>query len=178
MALKSEIFSNLASGLQNLAVIISLFISAMWAYRIFVYQNPAFYETGTEFIGVDKRNISGDIKLVLLDKKISAYVVILELKNHSKTHSQIFPYPFININYTHLRDKNGKPDYTDKSGQSATFNSHLIVGNGLLIPAMGSSIYKAFIDFEKEGIYLVESNPCMAMKTDCLIQTYVLVNKG
>lgn len=172
-----EKFHFITSIIQNIIITISVIIGSIWALKTFIHQNPSFYETGWEIMGLEENKVSGKIELYLLDKHTSSYQVSLTLKNTSLNYSQVLNHSYFNIQSIHISDDNGNLISNDNKKQFVKYNSDLIKDYNLVIPSNESREYIGLIQFKKEGAYLLEINPCSEFKTNCLIQKYIFIRK-
>lgn len=142
--MNADNFSKIASGVQNIAVAIGLAIGAWWALQTFLFQNPAFYEQGTEVVGRTPTAVKVEIDVEPLDQITRSYEVRLTVTNSSKTLSQVVSAKGIDVVLF-------KPGETTV-GHAKFFTSESNV-SGLVIPTSESRVLRLFTQFPSDGIF-------------------------
>ena len=162
-------FSKFASGVQNIAVVVGLVIGGWWALKTFVFQNPAFYESGGEVAGREPEVIRAQLSVETLDAHTRSYEIVLSVHNANKTLSQIVQPSEIEVFFFEQGEiKQGR----------ARFSSTQQVSSGVRIPTQESREFRFFVSFPRDGVYIVESNVCAKHSHNCLAQRYVYARGG
>lgn len=164
----AETFQKITAAIQSIAVTIGLVVGGWWALKTFIYQNPAFYETGVMPGGIEGSLLKGTLEVNAINKQKRQYEITLNLLNESKTHTQIVNYGDLEV----LLSSDQKENPT-----AANFMSNASISEGMQIPPQESRDFKFLATLEKPGTYLVEANPCRKHSNDCLMQRYITVPK-
>ena len=166
---KLQFLSELSSIIKNLAVVASLIVGGYWAYKTYIFQNPAFYETGTIIIGQEAESINGKISLEPLDETKRLYEIDLTVYNYSKIDDQLLNYDNLNIFFQRLENNEKK--------KKLEFKSLLQTNEGFFIPKEQSRKLKLLVEFPEPGTYLIEANLCEKFLIDCIFQKYIHIPK-
>ena len=158
--------SEISSIIQNFAVVASLIVGGYWAYKTYIFQNPAFYETGSQAMGREVESMDGKIDVKLLSETERLYEIELSINNFSKTLDQLLNYDRLNVFYQKLGGKEKK---------QLEFKSILQANEGFWIPKEQSRKLKLLVEFPEPGTYLIEANLCERFLIDCIFQKYVHV---
>ena len=164
--INSETFSNISSGVQSIAVTIGLIIGGWWALQTFIFQNPAFYERGSQVAGIEPDSIKAEISLKALDAAEGHYEATLTISNNSKTHAQVLRTESATLTLM----RSGSPAKSEIQFQSA--NQSDVIAR---IPAQENREIHFLLQFAEPGVYLVENNVCAIFGETCLAQRYVSV---
>ena len=164
--MNSESFSKIASGIQSIAVVIGLVIGGWWALKTFIFQNPAFYEQGSEVAGWEPELIKADLSLERLNALKRQYEITLTLTNESKTLREGVMAEDVEVLYF-------RP--TEKTAIRATFSSLSSTHTLIDVPVSESRQLRFLAEFPHDGVYIVEVNLGKKFGNNCLSQKYVSV---
>lgn len=161
---KLERLNTITSILQNITVIVSLIFGGVWAYKTFVFENPAFYKVGSELYGRESEGINGNILLNLLNENERIYEVDLQLTNKSKTLSQLLNYDNVNVFYSKVGSKNKN---------KLSFISNIHKSEGFWIPRNQTKSLKFLLKLPEDGTFVIETNLCEKWLRDCILQKFI-----
>lgn len=161
--MNADTFSKIASGLQNIAVVIGFCIGGWWALETFIFQYPAFYTKGGESAGNTPEAVKVEIDAAPLDQSTRQYEILLTVTNSSKTSSQVVLAEDLDVIFF-------KPGET--AAGHAKFMTSLSVEE-ITVPVNESRVIHLFGQFPSDGIFVVEANLCKSLGTNCLAQKYV-----
>ena len=162
----SEQFSKVASGIQSIAVVVSLLIGGWWALTTFVYQNPAFNEGGAEVAGFEPDFITTELQVKTLSTSRRAYEVTMTVTNLSSSLNQLLFPERMQVVFFQLNSP---------ESSYATFESRSSTGTAIEVPTSESRDIHFLAEFPEDGIYVVEVNLCREFGSNCPVQRYVAV---
>jgi hypothetical protein len=164
--MSAETFSKIAGGIQSIAVVIGLIVGGWWALMTFVFQNPAFYEQGIEATGYEPEFLKVALSLEALNLAKRQYEVTLTVTNLSKTHRQAVMAQEVEVLYFQPNDGTAK---------RAMFSSLSSPQSSIQVPVSDTQQIRFFAEFPKDGVYVVEANPCKKFGHSCVTQKYISV---
>lgn len=183
----AEKFSQIASGVQSIAVVIGLVVGGVWAFLTLVVQNPLIdwsATVGGETFGDDRMNSKAELSLEKLDPLKRQYEITLTLTNTSKS-----LYQSITFEDEHTKSLIETGSRTHRGryleiiyfllGQTrrqvASFSSQLSPETTIFVPPLESRQVRFLAEFPSDGVYIVETNFCPFEGKECLVQKYVSV---
>ena len=182
----AEKFSQIASGVQSIAVVIGLVVGGVWAFLTLVVQNPLIDWSATVGGNIRRRSnelegraVSGKAssakasvrnQLTLTNTSKSLYQSITFEDEHTKslieTGSRTHRGRYLEIIYFLLGQTRR---------QVASFSSQLSPETTIFVPPLESRQVRFLAEFPSDGVYIVETNFCPFEGKECLVQKYVSV---
>jgi hypothetical protein len=158
--------SKVTAAIQSIAVTVGLIVAAWWAAATFGFLNPRFQEQGLEAYGWEARAVNGHFSVERLSTPGLVYEAILTLENKHNVLDQQLSFD----RSTLLLRKMGEKDVIKLLPTSTADKP----GN-IRIPVGETRDLHFLVEFPREGIFLLEFNPCAIGNSGCPIQKYVNV---
>ena len=162
----ADSFSKVASGIQNVALVLGLAVGGWWALSTFVFQNPAFYERGSEALGYEPDLVKVELSLEPLTRDLRLFEVTLTVTNASKTLAQSLVPEDLDVLYF-------QPGQAMAS--RATYSSLPSTRMSFAVPPSESRALRYLAQFPRDGVYVVEVDVCRRWGQSCLAEKYIAV---